>query len=110
MNAPETVVTLDAAGHVIHQIERAIGSILVGEGKLESGDIEKIIVVQRDKGLRFGEAALRLGLINERDLHYAVAKQYDLPRLLADVEGATSEVVVAHAPRWLSPSSASARC
>src|SRR6185295_12613369 len=50
------------------------------------------------KGLRFGEAALHLGLINERDLHYAVAKQYDLPRLLADTEGATSEVVVAHAP------------
>lgn len=98
MNAPETVVTLDTAGNVIHQSERAIGSILVGEGKLESGDIEKIIEVQRDKGLRFGEAALRLGLINERDLHYAVAKQYDLPRLLADADGATSEVVVAHAP------------
>src|SRR5262245_52758870 len=98
MNAPETVVTLDANGHVIHQSERAIGSILVGEGKLDSGDIEKVMEVQRDKGLRFGEAALHLGLINERDLHYAVAKQYDLPRLLADSEGATSEVVVAHAP------------
>ena len=98
MNAPETVVTLDAAGHVIHQSERAIGAILVGEGKLDSGDIEKVMEVQRDKGLRFGEAALHLGLINERDLHYAVAKQYDLPRLLADTEGATSEVVVAHAP------------
>lgn len=98
MNAPETVVTLDVAGRVVSQHERAIGSILVEDGKLDAGDIDKVMEVQRDKGLRFGEAALRLGLINERDLHYAVSRQYDQPRLLADAEGATSEVVVAHAP------------
>jgi chain length determinant protein tyrosine kinase EpsG len=98
MNAPENVVTLDATENVLPQRERAIGSILVQDGKLDSGSIERIIELQRDKGLRFGEAALRLGLISERDLHHAVAKQYDLPRLLADSEGPTSELVVAHAP------------
>ena len=97
MNAPETVVTLDAAGHVIHQSERAIGAILVGEGKLDSGDIEKVMEVQRDKGLRFGEAALRLGLVNPEDLHRAVARQYDFPAPLA-TGSAGAELVVARAP------------
>src|SRR5262245_60896789 len=98
MNAPENAVTLDNTARAATQRDRAIGSILVEEGKLDSDSIEQIMELQRDKGLRFGEAALRLGLITERDLHYAVAKQYDLPRLLADADGATSELVVAHAP------------
>jgi chain length determinant protein tyrosine kinase EpsG len=99
MNAPENVVMLEAAGRVVApRRDRAIGSILVEEGKLDASGVERIIELQRDKGLKFGEAAMRLGLITERDLNYAVAKQYDLPRLLADNGGATSELVVAHAP------------
>jgi len=48
--------------------------------------------------LRFGEAALRLGLITADDLRCAVAKQYDLPHLLPGNESISSELVVAYEP------------
>ena len=98
MNAPqENVVSLEGKELVPHP-NRALGTILVEEGKLDPSQIEQIMELQRAKGLRFGEAAVRLGLVTERDLHQAVAKQYDLPRLLSDNEGASAELVVAHAP------------
>jgi receptor protein-tyrosine kinase len=97
MNAQETVVSLEGKELVPHP-DRAIGNILVQEGKLDPAHVEQIMELQRAKGLRFGEAAVRLGLVTERDLHQAVAKQYDLPRLLVENEGASAELVVAHAP------------
>src|SRR5213592_2290785 len=54
--------------------------------------------LQQTNGLRFGEAALRLGLITEDDLRCAVAKQYDLPHLLPGNESISKELVVAYEP------------
>jgi protein-tyrosine kinase len=54
--------------------------------------------LQQTNGLRFGEAALSLGLITADDLHCAVAKQYDLPHLLPGSESISSELVAAYEP------------
>src|SRR4029077_16429339 len=75
-----------------------LGGILLAEGKLQAKDIERVMEMQRTSGLRFGEAALRLGLITEDDLRCAVAKQYDLPHLLPGNESISSELVVAYEP------------
>jgi chain length determinant protein tyrosine kinase EpsG len=57
-----------------------------------------VLKLQRARGLRFGEAAVRLGLINIGDLRSALARQYDLPHLLPENERVNSELVVAFEP------------
>ena len=53
MNAPqENVVSLEGKELVPHP-GRAIGNILVEEGKLDPSNIEQIMELQRAKGLRF---------------------------------------------------------
>jgi protein-tyrosine kinase len=57
-----------------------IGSILTAEGKLDSARIGQILRLQQTRhGVRFGEAALSLGLITREDLNMALAKQFDFP-------------------------------
>ena len=79
--------------------ERTIGAILVEEGKLTPREVERVLERQReDKGLRFGEAAVRLGFISEDDVRFALAKQYDMPHFTPSSEGPSRELVAAFAP------------
>ncbi len=98
MNAPENVMPVERSGHVFDRRDGRLGGILVAEGKLQAKDIERVMEMQRTSGLRFGEAALRLGLITAEDLRGAVARQYDLPHLLPGNESISSELVVAYEP------------
>ena len=57
-----------------------IGSLLAADGKLDRARIGQILRLQQTRcGLRFGEAALSLGLITREDLYTALARQYDFP-------------------------------
>lgn len=75
-----------------------LGGILVGSGKLSSTDIERVMELQRREGWRFGEAALRLRLINEKDLIHALHNQYDLPQFLPGTGPFSEELVAAYQP------------
>ncbi|HET7766800.1 MAG TPA: chain length determinant protein tyrosine kinase EpsG [Burkholderiales bacterium] len=96
--ARENVLSIDGMGRTVERYDRRIGSILAEEGKLGTEGIEQIMELQQSNGLRFGEAALRLGLITEDDLRCAVAKQYDLPHLVPGNESVSRELVVAYDP------------
>jgi protein-tyrosine kinase len=98
MNTQENVLPIEGSGRVILHQDGRLGNILVENGKIDSSDIEPILEVQRVRGLRFGEAALSLRLINRDDLRNAVAKQYGLPHLLPGGEGISSELVGAYEP------------
>jgi len=98
MNSPENVLPIEGSGRVVARYDRRIGNILAEEGKLGAVDIERILQLQQANGLRFGEAAIRLGLITVDDLRCAVAKQYDLPHLLPGNESLGNELVVAYEP------------
>ena len=98
MSSQENVLSIEGSSRVIGRGDRRIGSILAEEGKLRGGDIEQVMALQHAEGLRFGDAALRLGLITANDLHHAIAKQYDLPHLLPGHENIGSELVVAQEP------------
>jgi protein-tyrosine kinase len=57
-----------------------IGSILTAAGKLDSARIGQVLRMQQTRrGVRFGEAALSLGLITRDDLNMALARQFDFP-------------------------------
>lgn len=98
MNLQENVLPIEGPGRVLSRRDGRIGGILSEEGKLRAGDVERVMELQQTSGLRFGEAALRLGLITVEDLRCAVAKQYDLPHLLPGNESISSELVVAYEP------------
>ncbi len=98
MEAQENVVPIEGTGRVIARQDGRLGGILAEEGKLSAGDIERVLELQRVAGLRFGEAALRLGLIAADDLRCAVAKQYGFPYLPSGDGGISSELVVAYEP------------
>ncbi|MBI5716105.1 MAG: polysaccharide biosynthesis tyrosine autokinase [Burkholderiales bacterium] len=73
--------------------DKRIGMQLVQLGRLLKSDIPAVEAVQRKKRLRFGEAAVKLGLVNRQDVDDALARQYDFPAPPAWAHGA--EVVIA---------------
>jgi protein-tyrosine kinase len=94
MNAPATVIsTAQPAGG-----DRSIGAILVDSGKLTVENAEQIIQLQKQQGIRFGEAALRLGLVSQDDLQFALARQYGYPYLRRGDSLVADEVVAAYRP------------
>ncbi|RTL52478.1 MAG: chain length determinant protein tyrosine kinase EpsG [Rhodocyclaceae bacterium] len=77
----------------------SIGAILVDARRLAPLDAERILHLQRDQGLRFGDAGLRLGLLTEADIQFALARQYDYPYLVKGEESQLSgELVAAFEP------------
>ena len=97
MNGEVRVEGMGPAGGVARPDHR-IGAILVAEGRLQGDRIGNIMDMQRAEGMRFGEAALRLGLITSDDLYHAIARQYDLPHMLAGSANIGRELVVARQP------------
>lgn len=78
---------------------RTIGAILMDAGLLSADAAEQILRMQRQNNLRFGEAAIRLGLLTEADIQYALARQFDYAYLrLSDRKSVSEEVVAAYRP------------
>ena len=59
----------------------SIGNLLVEAGKITPESADRVVRTQQDLGIRFGEAAQRLGLITEADVQQALARQFDYPYL-----------------------------
>jgi len=79
---------------------RVFGAILVEQGRLSSGDVEKIQRFSRESGLRFGEAALQLQLLTQEDIDAALADQFKYPILSRGGEnGVSDDVVAGYAPQ-----------
>ena len=74
---------------------RAIGTILIEQGRLNSQDVEEIQRFAKAHGVRFGEAAVQLKRITERDIESAIAQQYNYPILARGGESGVSDDVIA---------------
>lgn len=74
---------------------QSIGAILIDAGILSVDSAERILKLQKEQNLRFGDAAMRLGLISESDLRFALSRQFNYPYLPKRGEKALSEEVVA---------------
>lgn len=64
--------------------ELSIGRMLVDAGKLSADDASRVLALQEEKGLRFGEAAQQLGLVSEHDIRAVLASQFDYQYVEAD--------------------------
>jgi protein-tyrosine kinase len=75
--------------------KRSIGAILVDAGVISMDDARRVIDLQREKKIRFGEAAIALGLISEGDIRYALSYQYQYSYLPRSSGKLTNEELVA---------------
>lgn len=81
-----------------HSGERPIGAILIEIGRISSDNVKLILRFQKQQGQRFGDAAIKLGLLNEDDIRFALASQFDYPYLAASDESLSPELVAAYKP------------
>ena len=77
---------------------RSIGAILIDSGRLSADGAEKILRMQKERGMRFGDAAIELGLVTEDDIRFALARQFDYPYLPGGDESLNRELVAAYRP------------
>ena len=75
-----------------------IGRLLLDAGKLKPSDIELIQHCQKEQGLRFGEAAVKLGMVAEADILQMIAQQFSYPYLQPGEGGVNEELVAAYQP------------
>jgi receptor protein-tyrosine kinase len=54
--------------------------------------------LQHEQGLRFGDAAIRLGLLTSADVEMAIARQFDHPFLVRGESKVKDDVIAAYAP------------
>lgn len=77
----------------------SMGAVLIAAGRLTTVDAEQILRLQREQGLRFGEAGLRLGLLTQADIDFALSRQFDYPYLVRGKSTVSESVVAAYQPR-----------
>lgn len=82
----------------ISQLVGRIGKLLLDSGCLTKEQVEQVWHYQQKKSLRFGLAAIELGFINEADLQFALARQFDYACLQPGDGVLDERIVTAYAP------------
>ncbi|MEN9891638.1 MAG: hypothetical protein RLY78_1933 [Pseudomonadota bacterium] len=89
----------ESAGAGTPQVrDRAIGTILAELRHLTAEQVERIVAVQRERGVRFGEAAVSLGLVSADDVMHALAEQFHYPYAAEERRQRSAELVALTQP------------
>lgn len=80
------------------RVEANIGKLLQDAGKLKPQDMERVLKLQQEENLRFGEAAQKLGLVTDADIQQAVSHQFAYPYIPAAEASHSPELTAATAP------------
>jgi chain length determinant protein tyrosine kinase EpsG len=94
MNSP--ILSAVPAEHNL--AESRMGALLLDSGKLTPENAERVLRTQKELGLRFGEAAVRLGLVSEDDIQQALARQFAYPYLQKGQANLSPRLVAAYEP------------
>ncbi len=86
------------SGTIVPLRDRSIGALLIDAGRLRPEDADRILRTQRERGLRFGEAAIALGLLTDDDIRFALARQYEHAVLPIGDPSIDAEVLAAFRP------------
>jgi protein-tyrosine kinase len=89
MTDPSTSATLH---------DRSIGEIISRTNQLAHEQVEKILIYQKETGLRFGEAAVALGFVSNDDVLFALAQQFHYPYSPVNRQKLNPELVTAAQP------------
>ncbi|MBW3512480.1 MULTISPECIES: chain length determinant protein tyrosine kinase EpsG [Janthinobacterium] len=89
---------LNTTAPLVRGADSSIGGLLLESGKITPENAERVLRMQKELGIRFGEAALRLGLITEADIEQVLARQFDYPYLQPGAGKYPQELVAAYQP------------
>jgi len=78
--------------------DRSIGSIIAETRNLSAEQVEKVLRHQREKGIRFGEAAIALGYASTDDVLFALSQQFHYPYAAEERRKASPELVALNQP------------
>ncbi len=78
--------------------EDVMGRMLVELGKLTPEEVEQVLQLQREKGMRFGEAACYLSLVTDADVQEVLARQFDYPYLRPGTSELSVELAAGYLP------------
>ncbi len=77
---------------------RSIGALLMDSGRITPESAERILKLQKERNMRFGEAAIELGLLSEDDIQHALSRQFEYPYLMPGDTSVSQEVIAAFKP------------
>jgi len=92
------VVPVPAVARPAGRGDRSIGTILIHAGRLTLENAEKILQLQHQQNLRFGDAAIQLGLLTQADIEFALSRQFDYSYLVRGESKVSESVFAAYAP------------
>jgi protein-tyrosine kinase len=79
-------------------LDMHIGQVLMRAGKLTESDIKRIVTMQSTREVRFGDAALSLGMVDRRDIQQALSLQFSYPYLRVGDSPLSAELIAAYQP------------
>jgi protein-tyrosine kinase len=95
---PSTAMGVPEAPAGDVQRDRSIGDILAELRHLSADQVAKVLQHQQAQGLRFGEAAVALGLVSNEDILYALAQQFNYPYVAEGARKLGAELVALNEP------------
>jgi protein-tyrosine kinase len=75
-----------------------IGALLIDAGKIIAQDAERILRYAKERGVRFGDAAIALGLVTRDEIERVVALQFGYPYVRCGESPVSQEVCAAYMP------------
>lgn len=78
--------------------DKPIGEIIAQTRNLSADQVEKVLRHQREKGIRFGEAAIALGFASTDDVLFALSQQFHYPYAPEERRAASPELVTLNKP------------
>jgi protein-tyrosine kinase len=78
--------------------DRSIGDIIRELRHLSAEQVEQILAHQRTRGIRFGEAAVELGLASDDDVLFALSQQFHYPFAPHEQKSVSPELVALKQP------------
>jgi chain length determinant protein tyrosine kinase EpsG len=84
--------------HYSNLSDQSIGEILVSTGRISPDDAERIYQEQKKRKLRFGDAAIVLGLATEADVQFALSHQFQYAYLQRGESRVSETIIAAYSP------------
>lgn len=72
---------------------KTIGTLLLEYGLIRPVDLDEGLVLQKETGLRLGEALARLGKVTMEDIEWVLSKQLDIPFVIVEDLNVNPELV-----------------
>lgn len=95
MNAPLSAASIVPLSGMPNS---SMGKVLLDMGKITPEQAERVLRLQKDEGMRFGEAARSLGFVSDADIEQVLARQFDYPYLQPGQGKFPAELVAAYQP------------